>query len=257
MPKMLVEICCGSAEDVIESQKAQADRVELNSSLFEGGLTPSIGELLVAKETTNLPILSMVRPRAGGFCYTQTEFQTALKDAESLLANGSDGIVFGFLNADGTIDAERCRKMMDTIGSKESVFHRAIDVVPDWKKAIDTLIGLGVTRILTSGQRPSALDGAGTIAEMIRYANGRIQILPGGGVRQYNVKELLEKTGCRQVHISPHKNYFDTSVSGNPAIHFGGALYPPEDRFSVVDASAVRGFMDEMGGYRGGTHAEN
>lgn len=257
MPKILVEICCGSAEDVIESQKAQADRVELNSSLFEGGLTPSVGELLVAKETTKLPIMSMVRPRAGGFCYTPTEFRTALKDAELLLENGSDGIVFGFLNPDGTVDAGRCRQMMDRIGSKESVFHRAIDVVPDWKSAIDTLIGLGVTRILTSGQRPSALDGASTIAEMIRYANGRIQVLPGGGVRQYNVKELLEKTGCRQVHISPHKNCFDTSVSGNPAIHFGGALYPPEDRFSVVDAEAVHGFKNEMDECCGGISIEN
>ena len=257
MPKMLVEICCGSAEDVMESQKAHADRVELNSSLFEGGLTPSIGELLVAKETANLPVMSMVRPRAGGFCYTQTEFRTALKDAESLLKYGTDGFVFGFLNADGTVDAARCREMMKIIGSKESVFHRAIDVVPDWKKAMDTLIDLGVTRILTSGQRPSALDGAGTIVEMIRYANGRIEILPGGGVRQYNVKELLEKTGCRQVHISPHKNYFDTSVNGNPAIHFGGALYPPEDRFSVVDASAVQGFREEMDKCFGGTRDEN
>lgn len=257
MPKIIVEICCGSAEDVIESQKAQADRVELNSSLFEGGLTPSIGELLVAKEGTKLPIMSMVRPRPGGFCYTQVEFQTALKDAESLLANGSDGIVFGFLNADGTINAERCRQMMKIIGSREAVFHRAIDVVPDWKKAVDTLCDLGITRVLTSGQRASALDGAGTIAEMICYANGRIQILPGGGIRQYNVKELLEKTGCSQIHISPHKNYFDTSVNGNPAIHFGGALYPPEDRFSVVDTPAVHGFMDEIDGCCGGNHVEN
>jgi copper homeostasis protein len=240
MQKTIVEVCCGSADDVIESKKAGADRVELNSNLFLGGLTPTVGELIVAKESTGMQIMTMVRPREGGFCYTEAEFKTALVDAEMLLKNGSDGVVFGFLNSDGTIDIERCRKIMNIIGEKESVFHRAIDVVHNWKEAIDILCDLGVTRILTSGQSPSVFDGAQTVADMIKYARGRIQILPGAGIKQSNVKEIVARTGCTQVHVSPHKICYDTSATGNSEIFFGGALYPPEDRFKVVDRDRIQ-----------------
>lgn len=246
MPKTLVEVCCGSADDVIESNKAGADRVELNSSLFLGGLTPTVGELIVAKESTGMQIMAMVRPREGGFCYTEAEYKTALTDAKLLLANGSDGIVFGFLNANGTINIERCREMMDIIGEKESVFHRAIDVVPNWKQAMDTLCELGVTRILTSGQSPSAFYGAETVAEMVQYVRGRIQILPGAGIKKNNVKEIVNKTGCTQVHISLRKICYDTSASGNPEIFFGGALYPPEDRFNMIDKDLIQNVCSQL-----------
>jgi copper homeostasis protein len=132
MRRINVEICCGSADDVFEAAGAGADRVELNSCLFLGGLTPSIGELLTAKGA-GIKIMAMVRPREGGFCYTEREFETMLADAAELLKAGADGIVFGFLHLDGTVDKERCKAMMDVIGDKESVFHRAIDVVPDWR----------------------------------------------------------------------------------------------------------------------------
>ena len=104
MKKILVEVCCGSADDVIEAKKAGADRVELNSDLFHGGLTPTVGSLLVAKRETGMKIMTMIRPREGGFCYTEAEFAVAIEDAKQLLANGSDGLVFGFLHTDGTID---------------------------------------------------------------------------------------------------------------------------------------------------------
>ena len=154
MKKILVEVCCGSADDVIEAKKAGADRVELNSDLFHGGLTPTVGSLLVAKRETGMKIMTMIRPREGGFCYTEAEFAVAIEDAKQLLANGSDGLVFGFLHTDGTIDVERTAilaKLAHSAG-KEAVFHRAIDVVPDWKQALDLLIDLNITRVLTSGQ---------------------------------------------------------------------------------------------------------
>lgn len=240
MPKITVEVCCGSAADVIESYHAGADRVELNSNIFQGGLTPTAGELEVAKESTGMPIMTMVRPREGGFCYTQTEFRTALADAKVLLQHGSDGIVFGFLKPDGTVDLERCKAMMEIIGDKESVFHRAIDVVPDWKMAVDMLCDIGVKRILTSGQAPSVFDGADTVAEMIRYARGRIQILPGAGINPKNIRHIVSLTGCTQVHIAPSKTVYDRSTAANPSIYFGGALYPPEDRYQMIDRDQVQ-----------------
>ena len=107
MNKLLLEVCCGSAEDVIEAWKAGADRIELNSNLFHGGLTPTVGSLLVAKRETKLPVMTMVRPREGGFCYTETEYRVCLEDAEVLLKNGADGLVFGFLTADGSRERDR------------------------------------------------------------------------------------------------------------------------------------------------------
>lgn len=239
MRKTIIEVCCGSVDDVIQSQAAGADRAELNSNLFHGGLTPTVGALITAKELTDIKIMTMIRPREGGFHYTEAEFKTALSDAKMLLNNGSDGLVFGFLHEDGTIDAERCKIIKDLCGDKESVFHRAIDVVPDWKEAIDILCDIGITRVLTSGQESSAYMGANTIAKMIEYAKGRIQILPGAGIRQENVNEIIQKTGCTQVHVSTFKKCYDVSTQNNLKIYFGGMLYPPEDRFNMIDSTYI------------------
>ena len=239
MNKVLLEICCGSAEDVIEAAKGGADRAELNSNLFQGGLTPSIGALTIAKKYTNIPIMTMVRPRAGGFCYTNTEFEVACEDAEQLLAHGADGLVFGFLNADGSLDAARTKEFVRLAGDKTKVFHRAIDVAPDWKKTLEQLIELGVDRVLTSGQAPDAFYGSDVIRQMIEFAQGAIQILPGGGVKLYNIDRVLEATGCDQVHLGRTRSRTDTSVNGNPSIFFGGALRPPEDRYDVTDGDYI------------------
>lgn len=240
MKKITLEICCGSVDDVFQAKQAGADRVELNSSMFLGGLTPSVGSLKEAK-TSGIEVMAMVRPREGGFCYTEHEFNAMLEDAATLLDAGADGIVFGILHRDGTIDKERCAKMMEVIKGrgKPAVFHRAIDVVPDWRAAIDTLCELGVTRILTSGQNPNVYFGAATVKAMREYANGRIQILPGAGLTLDNSKEVLEFTGCDQMHIAVTKTVLDGSTSHNTEIFFGGALYPPEDRFSMTDADKV------------------
>jgi len=243
MPKIIVEICCGSADDVIFAKQAGADRVELNSSMFLGGITPSIGELVIAKRT-GLPVIAMVRPREGGFNYTETEFETMLIDAAEFIKAGADGIVFGFLHEDGTVDAERCRKMIEIIGEKESVFHRAIDVVPDWRAALDELIKLNVTRVLTSGQKPSVHFGVETVRQMIEYAQGRIEILPGAGIKLENAEEIIAKTGATQIHAAMSKISFDNSTYSNPAIHFGGALYPPENIFNTADVDKIRELVD-------------
>ena len=245
MKKILVEVCCGSADDVIEAKKAGADRVELNSDLFHGGLTPTVGSLLVAKRETGMKIMTMVRPREGGFCYTEAEFAVAIEDAKQLLANGSDGLVFGFLHTDGTIDVERTAilaKLAHSAG-KEAVFHRAIDVVPDWKQALDLLIDLNITRVLTSGQEADVSNGTETVREMIRYAAGRIQILPGAGITARNYQRIVAETGTDQIHLAAHRSVADTSVLNNRSIFYGGCLYPPEDRFNMIDKEYISGIV--------------
>jgi copper homeostasis protein len=246
MNHIKIEICCASADDAIEAFKAGADRVEFLSNLFQGGLTPTAGALRVVKKYAAIPAMCMVRPREGGFCYTEMEFETALADAKILVNNGADGIVFGFLKADGTVDANRCAAIIKAAGDREKVFHRAIDVTPDWRTALDILIKLGVTRVLTSGQRRSAHSGAPVIAEMIRYAAGRVEIMPGAGVTPDNAVEIVEKTGCSQIHMSMHKIRSDSSTHANPDIRFGETLCPPEDQFKVIDGDRLTRFTNFM-----------
>ena len=245
MKKVTLEVCCGSVEDVLQAADGGADRVELNSCLFHGGLTPSIGEVLVAKKLVDIPIMTMVRPRQGGFCYTKAEYATALADAEQLLAAGADGLVFGFLHEDGALDRERCRELVRLAGDKTKVFHRAIDVAPDWKTMLSELIDLGVDRVLTSGQAPDVFYGVDVIREMVEFAAGRIQILPGAGVNRKNIDRILAGTGCDQIHVAHFTQRLDPSTANNRDIFYGGALYPPEDRYDVIDGA----FVAEMRGH--------
>ena len=244
--KILFEVCCGCTEDAVQAERGGADRIELNSALFLGGLTPSIGALEAVKAQVKIPVMCMVRPREGGFCYTAFDSATVCRDALALVRAGADGVVFGFLNDDGTVDAARCADFLGRVRAEnpevETVFHRAIDVVPDVFAALDTLTALGVTRVLTSGQRASAPQGAETIRKMLAHAAGRIDILPGGGVNAGNVRGFIAETGVKSVHASARSLRRDTSVCGNPEIFFGGKIDGrgvPEDEYKVTDSALV------------------
>lgn len=249
MQPIIFEACCGSAEDAIAAYKGGANRVELNSDLFHGGLTPTLGALrTVKKHAPDLSVMCMVRPREGGFCYTDTEFETMLEDARIFVENGADGIVFGFLHEDGTVDVERSKKMLSVTGDRESVFHRAIDVTPDIFSALDTLIGLGVTRVLTSGGKPTVPEGAQTIKAMIERAAGRIEILPGGGITPENAAWCRRTIGLTMMHAAMHRVAYDRSTTANPSIYFGGAVYPPEDCFALTYAEDIAAFLQGVNG---------
>ena len=230
----------------MQAERGGADRIELNSALFLGGLTPSIGALEAVKAQVKIPVMCMVRPREGGFCYTAFDYDTVCRDALALVRAGADGVVFGFLNDDGTVDAARCADFLGRVRAEnpevETVFHRAIDVVPDVFAALDTLTALGVTRVLTSGQRASAPQGAETIRKMLAHAAGRIDILPGGGINAGNVRGFIAETGVKSVHASARSLRRDTSVCGNPEIFFGGKIDGrgvPEDEYKVTDSALV------------------
>ncbi|KAI4452903.1 copper homeostasis protein cutc [Holotrichia oblita] len=236
---LLVEICCGSLEDAIVAERAGADRIELNSALFLGGLTPTLGTLRAVKKSIKIPVMVMIRPREAGFLYSEYEYEVMKEDACIMLENGADGIAFGFLHADGTIDEKQTEDFMHIIGDRAAVFHRAFDVTPDPFAAMETLISLGVDRILTSGQESSSIEGAGLIKELILKADSRIEILPGGGLKKNNLKGFIEQSGATQVHFSASKIRMETSTLHNPRIFFGGALYPNEDRIKVADYDTI------------------
>ncbi len=243
MGKVLLEICCGSIDDAIQADAGGADRVELCSALFLGGLTPSLGTLQEAKRRLKIPVIMMIRPRSGGFCYTEAEMATMERDVEAAVANGADGIVFGILDPDGKIDIRRSTRLRKLIGERQAVFHRAFDVTPDPFAALEQLVDVGITRVLTSGQKNSVPEGIDLIKRLIERAGDRIEVLPGGGIAPYNMKEVVERTGCRQVHLTAWSPMTDSSTQANRAVTFGGALYPPEDRYEMTDAGLVRALV--------------
>jgi copper homeostasis protein len=170
-----------------------------------------------------------------------------LADAAALGEAGAAGIAFGILLPDGTVDEERSGKLIEAARPMEAVFHRAFDVVPDWRAAMDSLCGIGAVRILSSGQAPSAERGSDVIRQMREYAAGRIGILPGGGINLQNVRSLIEKTGCTEIHVSMKKAGSDPSCAANPDIHFGSPLYIPEDRYQRTDDEALGALVHLLG----------
>src|SRR5262249_28299550 len=160
-------------------------------------------------------------PRPGGFCYSERDFRVMRRDLDLLLAHGADGAAFGVLTADGHIDAERCGVLVRQCGTKESVIHRAFDVTPEPFAALERLIDLGFPRVLTSGQEETAYNGAARIAELVRRAAGRIEVLPGGGINRFTLADVLARTGCRQVHASLRRGLSDASTSARPQVAFG------------------------------------
>ncbi len=246
MSRVMLEICCGSVDDALEAGAGGADRVELCSSLFHGGLTPSFGALVEAKARLDIPVIFMARPRGGGFCYTEPEMAAMERDTEMAVAHGADGVVFGILTGDGRVDQARTKRLRDRTAGREAVFHRAFDVTPDPFRALDELVDLGITRILTSGQCETVSEGLPLIARLVEYAGDRVQIMPGGGIKPYQFDEVIARTGCRQIHVAAWVTQRDDSTRHRPKVTFGGALSPPENLYDLTDRNVVRGLAGRL-----------
>ena len=209
--QITIEICIGNLDDALTASKYPIDRIALNSALELGGLTPSLETLKYLKDHIDTRICCMVRPRGGDFHYTQNEFEVMLKDAENLLKANADGIVFGFLNKDRTIDLEKTKAMSDLIHSyqKEAVFHKAFDEIEDLDQACEQLIDAKIDRILTSGKAvyPDILKGCETINRLHREYGDQLQFLPGGGVRIENIQDVIRTAGSGQIHMTSKKEY--------------------------------------------------
>ncbi|QEH34866.1 Copper homeostasis protein CutC [Aquisphaera giovannonii] len=199
--RTLVEICAGSLEAALDAGRGGADRVELCQDLAVGGVTPSAGDIAVACGTLDVPVHVLVRPRAGDFLPSEAEFQAMRHDVAASAALGASGVVLGILLPDGTIDRERTARLVDLARPLSVTFHKAFDEVPDHLEALETLIALGVDRVLTSGGRPSALEGAGMLRRLVEAARGRIAILAGGRIAATQLETILEGTGVREAHL--------------------------------------------------------
>jgi copper homeostasis protein len=236
--RVLLEVPVASVEDALAAQAGGADRLELNAAMSLGGLTPSLGALIEVKANVALPVFVMIRPRSGGFAYSDADVHVMRRDADVALRHGAEGIVFGILNANGRVDVDRCRSLLRQVGDRAAVFHRAFDVTPEPFEALDQLIELGFRRVLTSGQEETAQNGVALIAELIRRSAGKIEVIPAGGINRFTVADIVARTGADQVHASLRMMREDRSVAARPQVSFG-AVKLPEDRYDTTSAEAV------------------
>lgn len=202
MSGMLLEIASNSVASALAAEAGGAGRVELCSALEVGGLTPSHAAIALACERLRIPVHVLVRPRAGDFVFDDLECEVMRRDIETCRALGCAGVVIGVLTADGDVDSHRCRALVDAAGDLSVTFHRAFDFARDPLAALDAVIALGCSRLLTSGQANDALAGAPLIRTLVERARGRITIMPGGGIDAHNIAAIAAATGAREFHAS-------------------------------------------------------
>jgi copper homeostasis protein len=224
----LLEICSFNLASALIAQASGADRIELCASPAEGGVTPSPGIIRSAREQLRIPIYPIIRPRGGDFCYSDEEFRIMLRDIDYCKQVGCNGVVIGMLNADGSVDQARCARLVEAAYPLGVTFHRAFDWAANPFEALETIIQMGCERILTSGQRPTAEEGAGLIDQLVREADDRIVIMPGSGVRADNIERLAEMTGASEFHTSARllqasaMEYVNTSMKESQDIVLAG-----------------------------------
>jgi len=199
---MIIEICANSLQSAIIAQEAGAQRIELCCNLEQGGLTPSPGTMELARKWLAIDVFVLIRPRIGDFCYSDIEFEAMLKNVLFCKALQVDGVVFGVLNKDKTIDLERNKILLEAARPMKVTFHRAYDCVPNASDGLEQLIALGFDRVLTSGQATTAVQGQGVIRQLVQQAANRIIILPGSGLNKENIKDFVAFTNVKEVHLS-------------------------------------------------------
>jgi copper homeostasis protein len=246
-PKLIIEVCVDSVESAIAAERGGADRVELCDNLLEGGTTPSAGAIAVAREHLGLKLHVIIRPRGGDFCYSQVEFAVMQHDITLAKQLGADGVVIGILTADGEIDIERTRALIELARPLSVTFHRAFDMARDPYRALEDLIGLGVDRILTSGQEPSVIEGLDLIAELVQLAGDRVIIMPGGGTER-NIGKVVARSGVREVHVTGTTTVESAMHFRNQRVFMGGELRPPEYTRLTTDPDRISALRREATG---------
>lgn len=200
--KWLLEVCADSVSNALVAQSAGADRIEFCANLPEGGTTPSPAQIEIARQRLHIKLYVLIRPRGGDFLYNDTEFEIMKSDIHFCGKTGCDGVVIGMLHPDGTIDKERNGELM-RIARQYAMgvtFHRAFDRSRNLFQALETIIELGCERILTSGGRNTAIEGAEIIRKLVEQAGERIIIMPGSGITPENVVELFRQTNLKELH---------------------------------------------------------
>lgn len=243
---MICEICVDSVEGATAARDAGAARVELCASLIEGGITPSRGMIRQARAISGIKLHVIIRPRGGDFLFSPEEFAVMAADIETARAEGADGVVIGQLTADGLIDVPRTRELMSIARPMAVTFHRAFDMTPDPFAALETLITLGVERVLTSGQEASVLEGLPLITELVRRAGDRIIVMPGGGITPRNVDRIVGAAKPSEIHFAALQLAEGGMRFRRGHVFMGGELRPPEYDRLLTSEQGIRAIMSNV-----------
>jgi copper homeostasis protein len=237
--KPTVEICVDLVESAIAAQAGGAQQVELCASLIEGGTTPSAGTIALTRDRIRIGVNVMIRPRGGDFCYSALEHEVMLRDIATARALGADGVVFGVLTPDGDVDRERTAALLAAARPLRVTFHRALDMARDPHAALETLIALGVDRVLTSGQERTAYEGMELIGALVRQAAGRIRVTAGGGITERNIARIVAETGVPEIHFTGRAPVESAMRYRNPRVFMGGELRPSEFERQAANAERI------------------
>lgn len=197
---MLLEICAFNIQSCFIAQRAGAGRIELCANPLQGGTTPSYGIIQYALEHIKIPVYPIIRPNGGGFVYDNDDLDIIKKDILACKELGCKGISTGVLHIDDRINASAIKQIVEWAYPMEVTFHKAFDEVPNAFEALETIIGAGCTRVLTSGLHSTAIEGAGLLAQLVEQAAGRIIVMPGGGIRAHNIIPLATGTRATEFH---------------------------------------------------------
>jgi copper homeostasis protein len=232
---VLTEVCVDSAVGARAAWTGGADRIELCTALETGGLTPSRGLQEVVLGVAELPVHVLIRPRQGDFCYDQGEIAAMVVDIGEALAAGAASVVVGALTADGRVDTEVVRRFIDAAGGAPVTFNRAFDLIEDQVEALDALLELGVSRVLTSGGRRTAAEGAGRLAELVQRGGDAITVLAGAGINPVNAAAVVRTSGVHEIHFSARQSMPTPLRFRNPDVVLGAG----EVKLGRTSAGAV------------------
>lgn len=236
---MKTELCAYSVDACRIAARLGVDRVELCASPAEGGVTPSMATIERVAKIEGIDVSVMIRPRGGDFLYSDDEFETMLRDIAYAREAGATGVVFGILTADGKVDVERTRQLVEASKGMETTFHRAVDMTEDYEAAVEAVIAAGCNRILTSGSYDKAIDGIANIRRAVEIAKGRIEIMAGSGVVAANAKQLAD-VGVDALHFSAKCMVAGAMEYRNPRISMGGSDAVDEYALRTVDENEVK-----------------
>ena len=238
--RILIEACVDSIESALAAQTGGADRVELCDNLIEGGTTPSAGTIAACRARLRIPVFSLIRARGGDFLFSEAEQDAMLRDIAVARDLGADGVVIGALQPDGTVDVDRTRELVEAARPMAVTFHRAFDFCRDSTLALETLIILGVDRVLSAGSAPTAREGASMLATLVRHAAGRIIILAGGSIDETSVRSVVSRTGVKEVHVRATSPLASLMQHRNTKVTIGKAYTPDDYTRMVTNPDRIR-----------------
>lgn len=237
---MILEIVVYNFQSAQMAQEGGADRIELCENPADGGTTPSYGMIKEVRRNLTLDVMVMIRPRGGDFHYSQAEFQIMKSDIIQCQKLSVDGVVFGILTPDGRIDRQRCKELIELARPLKVTCHRAFDMARDPFEALEDCIEIGFDRILTAGQQARAMDGIPILAALVERAGTRISIMPGSGVNENTVTEIVAGSGAKEIHFSATAFVASKMEFRNQQIAGMGSAEGSEFSIRTVDPTRVR-----------------